>query len=52
MRYIRDLIQRIPPYVVIYALYFLSAWLVFSSLGQLWAIWPEVFSGEEVTNIW
>ena len=52
MKYIRDLIQRIPPYVIIYFLYFLGAWLIATSLRQLWAIWAHVFSGEEVTNIW
>ena len=52
MRYIRNLIERIPPQTIIFTFYFLSAWLVFSSLGQLIAIWPELFSGEEVINIW
>ena len=52
MKYLKDLTNRIPPNTIIYALYFLSAWLVFSSLGQLLAIWTELFSGEEVINIW
>ena len=52
MRYIKDLIERIPPETVVFTFYFISAWFVLGSIGQLLAVWPELFSGEEVINIW
>ena len=52
MRYIRSLIKNIPPETIIFTFYFLGALFIISSIGQLIAIWPVLFSGEEVINIW
>ena len=52
MNYFRSFIRSIPPKTLIYLSYAVSAWLVFSGLGELIAVWPELFSGEQVANFW
>jgi hypothetical protein len=46
------ILYNIPPKVFIYIFYGVAAWFIWGSIGQLLAVWPEVFSGEEVINIW
>ncbi|BAZ47121.1 hypothetical protein NIES4102_41670 (plasmid) [Chondrocystis sp. NIES-4102] len=48
----KNIIKYVSPQAIIFAFYSLSAWFVFSSLGELAAIWSQVFSNEKVMNIW
>jgi hypothetical protein len=45
-------LYNIPPKVFVFICYSVAAWFILGSVGELLAVWPEVFSGEVVINIW
>ncbi|MCC0175837.1 hypothetical protein I4641_02425 [Waterburya agarophytonicola K14] len=52
MKHIRRFIRNISPKTLILVFYCISAWFIYGSIGQLIAVWSELFSGEQVTNLW